>query len=80
MPSLYVMTARDRGAASQLEKIDMLVSREFRRRINKFDRKGRRRTHCGTVRSIYALTASSSTAFAGDMPVRTIASRFTARR
>jgi len=52
--SLYVMTP-EFGAASQLEKIDMLDFADFVA-INKFDRKGRRR--CAARRAASSTSAT----------------------
>ena len=64
------------GAASQLEKIDMLDFADFVA-INKFDRKRRARTRCATCASRCSATARLSRAAPTTMPVfGTIASRF----
>src|SRR6267154_1813059 len=72
--SLYVMTP-EYGAASQLEKIDMLDFADFVA-INKFDRKGGQDA-LRDVRKQYQRNRKLFDRSAGDMPVYgTIASRF----
>jgi methylmalonyl-CoA mutase len=72
--SLYVMTP-EFGAASQLEKIDMLDFADFVA-INKFDRRGAQDA-LRDVRKQLQRNKAAFTALADDMPVfGTIASRF----
>ena len=74
--SLYVMTP-EFGAASQLEKIDMLDFADFVA-INKFDRQAAPRTRCATCASRCSATAEAfgDVAASRCRSIGTIASRF----